>query len=117
MLTERLCPWVTSTDTNDELECADGSTCNVNTNPEKWSCCTDKQQKRQKCPKNYPTMCANRECGYNNADYCCETADGCAEQYGGLRKCDGRLKYHISISGCMYVYEKCFFVIFIILIL
>ena len=93
-VTEKLCPWVTSTDTNDELECVDGFTCNANTNAEKWSCCTDEHKKRQKCPKNYPAMCAAKTCGYSNTDHCCSTENGCTEKFDGLRDCDGMCNYH-----------------------
>ena len=95
---DKLCPWLTSTDKHDELECIDGSICNVETNEQKWSCCTDKHERRRKCPKNYPVMCADQVCGYNNTDYCCETANGCTEQYGGMRECKGMLDSHLQIS-------------------
>ena len=110
-VTEKVCPWVTSTDTNDVLECVDGFTCNVNTNSKKWSCCTE-HNKRQKCPKNYPVMCAAESCGQNNTDYCCSTEKGCRETFDGLRECDGKCNYLLIFSSytkCIYLYENIFF--------
>ena len=77
------CPWLTSTDSDDVMECQDGTRCNGETMG--WSCCND-HGGRAKCPANNPAMCAQPLCAAGGSDYCCYTEDGCND-YGGIRPC------------------------------
>ena len=96
-----MCPWMTPTDEDDELECGDGSACNSRSSPKGWSCCTEEREKRRKCPRNLPVMCADKTCGYEGTDYCCNTEIGCTEEYGGPRECDETRK-HIVNFYCIW---------------
>ena len=77
------CPWLTPTDSDDVMECQDGTRCNGETMG--WSCCKD-HGGRAKCPANNPAMCAQPSCAAGGSDYCCYTEDGCKD-YGGIRPC------------------------------
>ena len=77
------CPWINlgNTDTNNLLQCFDGSYCNGST--QGWDCCA-KRGGRARCPPNYKTMCNTpNQCGSKTA-YCCEM--DCSSK-GGNRPC------------------------------
>merc|ERR1712018_539609 len=62
------------TDVDNQLMCADGTTCNggldLVTN---WDCCKTRGG-RARCPQNYPVMCHVKVQGTCGDDYCCEKA-------------------------------------------
>ena len=75
------------------MKCWDGSNCSVVTAAGKsnWECCKN-HSGRQKCPKNYPFMCAKENCTDDNTDYCCDTKINCESTFGGIRTCNGKEK-------------------------
>jgi len=72
------CDWQTPTD-NEMLHCKDGHVCNPH--EEQWTCCATHNGRLQ-CPKDFPRMCNQKNCGGN--DYCC--AEWC-EYYDGDLPC------------------------------
>ena len=72
------CPWLKSSGGMSTMRCADGSSCDTDT--EGWGCCTDKGGRAQ-CPDSHPLMCAQR----------CEGGDHCCEQ-----DCVGGSEGHVS---------------------
>ena len=89
-LADTSCPWLTPTDQDNVLQCNDGTSCNGETDG--WDCCKDHYKRRQ-CPRNYPIMCANPNCVYE--DYCCYlTAAECMKYTArDHRSCDGPGRY------------------------
>eukprot|EP01060_Flectonema_neradi_P016591 TRINITY_DN2320_c4_g1_i1.p1 TRINITY_DN2320_c4_g1~~TRINITY_DN2320_c4_g1_i1.p1 ORF type:complete len:4269 (+),score=762.65 TRINITY_DN2320_c4_g1_i1:44-12850(+) len=77
------CPWVSPTGRQNELDCADGTVCDIVADGQ--FCCGNRGG-RIRCPMNAPIMCSaiELECG---SDYCCvETPSDCHES-GGPRPC------------------------------
>ena len=70
------------------FKCNDGEYCNIQTDGKGWACCQN-HRGRAKCSKNYPVMCAKRNCAYLT-DYCCETKQSCKNLYDGVRQCEER---------------------------
>ena len=83
---DKSCPWLTPTEDNDVLKCRDGSFCNGITDTDNWSCCNSRGG-REKCPANFPAMCALPQCAAGGSDYCCYAKDVCIDHYEGLRTC------------------------------
>ena len=102
------CSWLSPTEEVDVIECSDGSTCHIETKLG-WGCCRNKG--RNKCPANFPVMCAINSCGRHRNQYCCaESEDKCIEYYGvKARKCDskGRLLQYKRKSIPKCVIKKC----------
>ena len=80
------------------MKCLDGSYCNGVTDDAGWACCKNNGG-RQKCPKNFPIMCANDNCAVDGTDYCCETKTKCKKYYGGIRQCNEKSKLVIQTSS------------------
>lgn len=53
-----------------------------------WSCNQDGHGERLQCPCFLPYMCAQKGCGQDGMDYCCEP--DCTD-FGGLRPCEGKV--------------------------
>ena len=79
------CPWSSPTSQDFVLKCKDGTFCDTLVNG--WTCCNNKGG-REKCPKNYPLMCAQPNCAAAGTDYCCVTD---CTYFGGVRQC-GKFK-------------------------
>src|SRR3954466_11540577 len=79
------CPFLTSSGQTNIMNCNDGSSCDVITNPAGWNCCGAHGGRKQ-CPLERPVMCGTLQC---NGDYCCETQARCLETYGSVRPCNG----------------------------
>ena len=77
------------------MQCRNGNYCNGITDDDEWDCCKNRGG-RQKCPKNYPFMCAKENCTVDDTDYCCETRATCKSLYGGIRTCNGKEKSNSS---------------------
>ena len=92
------CEWLTPTDQNDVLKCADGTYCNWNYQDN--DCCSD-HNGRARCPKNNPTMCAKKTC-VDGSDYCCAlNSTSCQEYSGGPRICHSGMKYSMLHKYCI----------------
>ena len=92
------CSWLTPTDTDNDLQCVDGTFCNWITDPEKFDCCKD-HGGRAKCPKSYPNMCAKDNDCVDGTDYCCEKQpENCDGDKEGLRACDSSTGISIFTS-------------------
>eukprot|EP00756_Hemistasia_phaeocysticola_P021080 Hpha_TRINITY_DN15756_c4_g4::TRINITY_DN15756_c4_g4_i2::g.39933::m.39933 len=63
------CPWLTTSGRENEMECWDGSYCDVTTGSE-WSCCSGKGG-RKRCPPHRQYMCARANGCAGGTDYCC----------------------------------------------
>ena len=74
------CPWITPTNTDDVVQCYDGSFCNKDTKG--WNCC-ETRQGIMKCPKNHPKRCASTDC-LGNSYHCCRSD---CKKYGGDKEC------------------------------
>ena len=74
------CPWITPTNTDDVLQCYDGSFCDKNTKG--WNCC-ETRQGIMRCPKNHPKRCASTDC-LGNTYHCCRSD---CKKYGGDKEC------------------------------
>jgi len=72
------CDWQRPT-TDQTMHCVDGSYCNPKT--DQWTCCATHGGRLQ-CPKDFPKMCNQMDCGGN--DYCCATW---CEYYDGDKPC------------------------------
>ena len=84
------CEWLTPTDQNDVLKCADGTYCNWESQGN--DCCSD-HNGRARCPKNQPTMCAKKTCS-NVSDFCCASnSTGCEKDFGGPKICQIGMEY------------------------
>ena len=90
---DMVCSWLSPTDADNVLECGDENVCDVKKNDLGWDCCLNKE--RNRCPANFPVMCAIRACGSDKGQYCCaESEIQCKQMYNvGARGCDssGRL--------------------------
>ena len=77
-----------ATEKEDVLECQDGSTCNIKTDPKGWKCCNKKDHGgRKKCPKNKPIICSNKICD-GGTDFCCAFKQSdCNGIYGSVKQC------------------------------
>ena len=77
-----------ATEKDDVMECKDGSTCNIATDPNRWRCCNKKSHGgRKKCPKNKPVICAKKICD-GGTDFCCAFKQtDCNGIYGGVLSC------------------------------
>ena len=77
------CPWVSPTGRQNELDCADGTTCNIVSDGQ--FCCGNRGG-RIRCPINAPIMCSaiEIECG---SDYCCVETEAHCSSSGGPRPC------------------------------
>ena len=93
------CPWLSSTDVEDGLECGDGDLCNVRDSDLGWDCCQNKG--RNKCPANFPVMCAINICGKQEDEYCCaESGQQCKDVYHSeARSCDSSSKLSWNINN------------------
>ena len=89
------CPWTTSTEKNDTFLCINGEECEMESNGTNKHCC-EHLGGREKCPGNWPIMCANpmvlRNETKNETEYkdylCGEVIDNCEkENRGGPREC------------------------------
>ena len=81
---------------DDVIECQGGKKCNIVKSELGWGCCMNKA--RNRCPANFPIMCANKTCGNERSQYCCEaTEDECNKLYGGgRRKCDTNGRFAVT---------------------
>lgn len=52
-----------------------------------FSCNKGGHGERQQCPCTLPYMCAEKRCGEDGQDYCCERS---CEDFGGIRPCNGQ---------------------------
>jgi len=81
------CPWLTQNAGWNTLQCTDGSSCNVNTHPDRWACCRFRGG-RNLCPAEKPVMCEQKACG---GDHCCDARQtnggNACKLRGGERKC------------------------------
>ena len=77
-----------ATEKDDVMECQDGFTCNITTDPKGWRCCNKRDHGgRRKCPKNKPVICANKICD-GGTDFCCAFKQSdCNGIYGGVFPC------------------------------
>lgn len=77
--------------TDSTLHCVDGTYCNPQT--QQWTCCATHGGRLQ-CPKEFPRMCNQKNCGGN--DYCCATW---CEYYDGDRPCHIQHKIYGMDTG------------------
>lgn len=84
------CEWQRPT-TDENLHCVDGTYCNPHT--DQWTCCATHGGRLQ-CPKDFPKMCFQMDCGGN--DYCC--AEWC-EYYDGDKPCSIKHQIYGMDSG------------------
>lgn len=80
------------------VKCKDDTYCEWDfTKPETFECCNN-HDGRKICPKNFPTMCAAKNCGggfgngdFSNGDFCCEASkyycDNLYKETPGTRAC------------------------------
>jgi len=52
-----------------------------------FSCNKGGHGERQQCPCTLPYMCAEKKCGEDGKDYCCERS---CKDFGGIRPCNGQ---------------------------
>lgn len=78
-----MCP--TTTDSR-VLGCMDGTTCNVDRDASKWSCC-GLRGGRTKCPKGL-RMCTKKICGFESKERCCR------------KECNGKFGPALSLHDC-----------------
>jgi len=71
------CEWKSNQHPNDRPLCEDGA--------ESWTCVEEGHGQRIQCPKEFPVMCNEKNCG-RGKDYCCERE--CFDM-GGERPCLG----------------------------
>ena len=86
-----ICPWLSPTNGNHLIKCADGDFCDVSLDHDGWGCCANHGGK-SKCSKRFPIMCASENCADYGNDYCCGTMSQCMQNHGGVRKCEENSK-------------------------
>merc|ERR1719383_651030 len=81
------CPWHMTEgkgchqESNQKAKCKDGTF--------SFSCNAGNHGERVQCPCTLPYMCAEKKCGSDGKDYCCEHS---CKNHGGIRPCDGKVE-------------------------
>jgi len=89
------------TDDGWNMKCTSGDTCNVKTDPAGWGCCKQGDISfggRRQCPANFPTMCANKDCG--GGDYCCSHDECKSTEKRVCSILDGQCQENATAKTC-----------------
>jgi hypothetical protein len=70
VIAKAYCP---SSGVSNHLLCTSGQLCDTTTGLG-WNCCSGSLGTRKACPPEKPIMCAQKTCGPNGDDYCCDFA-------------------------------------------